>query len=324
MCEPLVIMKICFVTNSLTKKDDLTTYDLAVAALARKHEVYFLSVMDFFSENNNIFGNLRKVNKKVEKRGELAEIISKTSTEKKNLRGIDLIFLRHKYKSGSKIIENYHKLAREYAVHLLEEGIKVINDPRYLHFMSSKIATHGIDSSILPKKQLVSNNIGQLLDYCKNELNFEGVIKPMFGSGGEGIFFIDRKNLRNNLKTNLEKGPVIMQSYIPNEGDKRIIVLGGNPVAWYMRVAAEGELLNNIHAGGSPVKCDLSERDKLIVSKLKPKLVKYGMHLVGVDTLGGYLSEINTENPGGTVRADMLGNFYSRNKIIEYIEALIK
>lgn len=317
-------MKLCFITNTVVKKDDLTTYDLAVSALLKGHEVSFMNVTDFCSKNNDVYGNVRTLKKKPENRTDLVKLLEQTPQAEANLQKMDAVFLRHKYKKGSKILENYHKATREYAFHLMEDGIFVLNDPRFLPFMSSKIATLGLDKSILPEKQLVSNDFNQLIAYCKDELKDEGVLKPLFGSGGNGIYFVEKKNLRNNIKALLEEGPVIAQSYIKSEGDKRILLLGGNPIAWYMRVAAEGELLHNIHAGGKPVKCDLSDRDKKIIETVKPKLVKCGMHFVGIDTLGGYLSEINSENPGGTVRADTMGGFNSRDKVIEYIEKKTK
>ena len=140
------------------------------------------------------------------------------------------------------------------------------------------------------------------------------------GKGGEDIYFTEKRNLRNNLRALLKQGPILIQSYIPNNGDKRILLLDGEPIAWYLRVANEGEFLNNIHAGGKPVSCDLTDRDKKIIDLVKPKLKKYGMTFVGIDILGNYLSEINTENPGGTVRADKLGNFNSKERVIEFLE----
>ena len=71
----------------------------------------------------------------------------------------------------------------------------------------------------------------------------EGVIKPLGGKGGEDIYFTEKRNLRNNLRALLKQGPILIQSYIPNNGDKRILLLDGEPIAWYLRVANEGEFL---------------------------------------------------------------------------------
>ncbi len=317
-------MKICFVTNATSKKDDLTTYDIATAASSRGHDVYFMNVVDFHSNGEKIYGNVHTIPRKTSERSALVAALQKEEQTQIDLRKIGAMFLRHKYKRGSKTTENYHKMAREYAFHLQEEGVFVLNNPVYLPFWSSKIATLRLDSSILPEHQLVSTNFDKLFEYCKDTLKYEGVLKPAFGAGGEGVYFLERKNLRNTLKSLLENGPVIAQNYIKNEGDKRILVLGGQPIAWYLRVAGEGELLNNIHAGGKPEKCDLSERDKKILDIVKPQLVKFGMHFVGIDTLGGYLSEINSDNPGGTIRADAMGGFDSKGKVVDYIESKVK
>jgi glutathione synthase len=318
-------MKIGVVTNTLsTKKDDLTTHDIALAALNKGHKLFFMGVLDFYSVGNSIKGNVYPISGKIEKRSDLLRKIGEAERKEIELDSLDAIFLRHKHKKHQKILESFHRTAREYCFHLSERGVLVINDPKFLPFASSKIATMGLDKTILPENQMASNNFEQIYDYCKNVLNYEGVMKPLNGSGGDDIYFIDKKNLRNNLKNLLEQGQIVVQSYIKSEGDKRIVVLNGEAIAWYMRVAQEGELLHNIHAGGKPVKCDLSERDKKVIEKVGPRLVKYGIYLAGIDTLGGYLSEINSENPGGTVRADALGGFNSRDKIIEFVESRVK
>lgn len=319
-------MKICFVTNThFAKNNELTTYDLAFAAYEREHEVFLITVLDFSSMGNDILGKVKVIKEKgIKSRKELVEKIDSYPTEKIKLSALDVLFLRHKYKSYQKIPEAYHKTVREYAFHLSESGVKVFNDPKYLPFVSSKIATMGLDKLILPEHQLVSNDFEELQAFCKDILNYEGVMKNLHGSGGDDVFFIDKRNIRNNLNSLLRKSPVVVQSYIKNEGDKRILLLNGDPIAWYMRVAQEGEGLHNIHAGAKPVACDLTERDLKIIDVVKPKLKKCNMLFVGIDTLGGYLSEINSENPGGTVRADYFGKFNSREKVIEFIESKIK
>ena len=176
------------------------------------------------------------------------------------------------------------------------------------------------DPNILPSKQFVSSNFEDLYLFCKENLNYNGVIKSLYGYGGEDVFLIEKKNLKNTLRALLKKGPVLAQDYIQNEGDKRILLLNGEPIGWYKRLAPVGETLHNIHLGGRPFACDLSENDRKIIKLLRPILVKYGMVFVGIDILGNVLSEINSEVPGGTVRVDKLGGFQSRERIIQYLE----
>ena len=314
-------MKLGIITNTLsTRNDGLTTHDIAFTALQRGHEVFMMSVYDLYSDGKNIFGNVRVIKKKgIETRVDLTRNLKNFPEEKLILNNLDVLMLRHKHEPGDKG-ESFHKTAREYAFHLQETGVFVFNDPKYLPFVSSKLATLNLDSSILPPHQLISGNFDDLYKYSKDVLKYEGVIKPLGGKGGEDIYFTEKRNLRNNLRALLKQGPILIQSYIPNNGDKRILLLDGEPIAWYLRVANEGEFLNNIHAGGKPVSCDLTDRDKKINDLVEPKLKKYGMTFVGIDILGNYLSEINTENPGGTVRADKLGNFNSKERVIEFLE----
>jgi len=322
-------MKICFLTNNIsTKNEDLTTYDIALSSLKHGHEIYFGGVADIYSQDSNILGNLKRLSStefpQIKKRSNLVRAIESLSFGTFDLSSFDVLFLRHKYKKQQKISEDTHKTAREYSFHLSERGVFVLNDPKYLPFSSSKIATIGLEKSILAHKQLVSSKFDKLYSFCENDLKFNGVLKPVSGSGGGDIFFIEKKNLANTLKNLLEKGQVVAQSFIPNHGDKRILVLDGEPVGWYMRVASESGGLNNIHAGGRAVKCDLDERDIKILKTVKHRLKKYGMYFVGVDILGGYLSEINSENPGGTIRCDSVGGFNTREKVVEFLENKIK
>lgn len=318
-------MKLGIITNTLsTRNEGLTTHDLAFGAIKKGHDVFMIPVTALSSDGRNVFAKATKiVAKNIESREDLTRNLKSFPIEKLNLEKLDALLLRHKYESGS-IPESFHKYAREYAFFLMEKGVFVANDPRNLPFLSSKLATLGINPEILPEKQLVSFDFEEILSFCKEDLKYEGVIKPIGGKGGEDIYFTEKRNLRNNIKALLKKGPVMVQNFIPNDGDKRVLVLNGEAISWYKRVAVEGEFINNIHAGGKPVKFDLTDQDKKILSILKSKLKQYGMYLVGIDILGNYLSEINSEVPGGTVRSDKLGNFNSRDKIIDFLESKIK
>jgi glutathione synthase len=313
-------MKIGFLTSAIsTGNEGLTTHDLAFAALQRNHEVFYFTVFDIFARDKVILANAKILNSKnIDTRIDLTKNLKNFPTKTITLLDLDVLLLRHKMDSDK--YESFHKTAREYAFHLQEAGVKVYNDPRYLPFLSSKLSYLSLDSNLLPPYQLVSSNYSDLYHFCKDTLKYEGVMKPLGGKGGENIYFTEKRNLQNNLKSLLKTGPVLVQSYIPNDGDKRILLLDGEPIGHYTRVAKEGEFLNNIHAGGRAVKSDLTKNDKKIIDLIKPILKKYGMLFVGIDILGSYLSEINTENPGGTVRADKLGNFNSREKVIEWLE----
>lgn len=315
-------MRLGLITNTLsTRNEGLTTHDLGFAAAKRGHEVFLFPVTSLSYDGKNVFGlGTKLVVDEIPTREVMTRNLNTFPIEKVNLETLNVLLLRHKYESG-RIPESYHKYAREFAFFLQEKGVFVANDPKHLPFLSTKLSVLGIDSSILPEKQMVSNDFDELITFCKDTLKYEGVIKPLGGKGGEDIYFTEKRNLRNNLKSLLKKGPVMVQNFIPNDGDKRILLLNGEPVAWYKRVAQEGEFINNIHAGGKPIAFELTPSDLKIISSIKPKLIQYGMVLVGIDILGEYLSEINSEVPGGTVRADKLGSFGSREKIIQFLES---
>jgi len=314
-------MKIGFLVSKFPPvKRDLTTYDIAFAASSLGHEVYFLTLKSFSSKNSRINALTNKLPPMdLENRKQLLKVLPTLPRRRRSMQTLDALLLRHK-SSGLNNVS--HRTAREYAFHLKERGVFVMNDPLYLWFLSSKLSYLAFPQSIFPGKQLVSDNFDELYEFCRGELNYGGIIKPLNGSGGRGFFFADEKNLRSSLSTLLEKGAVVAQDYIPNEGDKRILLLGGEPISWYMRVSKDGP--HNIQAGARPVRCDLTERDLEICEMIKDVLNKYGLHLVGLDVLGGYVGEINCENPGGTIRADKLIGTNSAQKIIKYIEKHIR
>ncbi|WP_224368508.1 glutathione synthase [Hyalangium versicolor] len=138
------------------------------------------------------------------------------------------------------------------------------------------------------------------------------ILKPIDGFGGKGILFAapGDRNARSILEmvTNQGREAVIAQAYVPQsrQGDKRIILVDGEPVGAVLRVPSEDDHRGNMAAGGKPVKTTLTPREKEICAKLKPKLLERGLLLVGIDVLGDYLTEVNVTSPTGLVEIDAL------------------
>ena len=152
------------------------------------------------------------------------------------------------------------------------------------------------------------------------------IIKPLDGCGGNGVFYLDRKDKNTNaiLETATTNGrnPIMAQRYLPEvrRGDKRIIVLDGAPLGAVLRVPRGDENRANIHAGGRVVKTTLTSRDREICRVLSPHLKKSGLYFVGLDVIGGYLTEVNVTSPTGVQEINALNNVRIERPVIDFIE----
>jgi len=138
----------------------------------------------------------------------------------------------------------------------------------------------------------------------------EIIVKPLYGNGGAGVFHM--KDGDNNLSSLLEiffqmsREPLIAQKFLPavRQGDKRIILVDGEPAGAINRVPADGEARSNMHVGGTPLKSQLTEREHEICAVIGPELKRRGMIFVGIDVIGGMMTEINVTSPTGIQEID--------------------
>ena len=131
------------------------------------------------------------------------------------------------------------------------------------------------------------------------------ILKPLYGNGGAGVFRLapDDRNLTalHELFTSMNSEPLIAQKFLPDvaNGDKRIILVDGEPVGAINRIPKPGETRSNMHVGGRPEKIGLSARDREICAAIGPLLRQKGQVFVGIDVIGDYLTEINLTSPTG-------------------------
>lgn len=152
------------------------------------------------------------------------------------------------------------------------------------------------------------------------------IIKPLYGNGGAGVFLLSAGD--QNLSSLIELfeqnfvEPFMVQKYLPDvrKGDKRIIIIDGEPVAGLNRVPAEGESRSNMHVGGRPEFIDLTKRDLEICATIAPALKQRGMIFVGIDVIGDYLTEINVTSPTGIREIKRFGGSDIAAKICDAIE----
>ena len=155
------------------------------------------------------------------------------------------------------------------------------------------------------------------------------VVKPLFGNGGAGVFLIrhDDPNLNALLEMHFARSrePLMIQRYEPavRLGDKRIILVDGEPAGAINRVPAQGEARSNMHVGGRPEKSTLTARDREICAAIGPTLQRQGLVFVGIDVIGDWLTEINVTSPTGLQEIARFDGVDLAARIWDVIEARI-
>jgi len=152
------------------------------------------------------------------------------------------------------------------------------------------------------------------------------IVKPLFGNGGAGVFHISPgdENLNSLLEmfAGINREPLMVQQYLPEvrDGDKRIILIDGKPVGATNRVPQKGEARSNMHVGGRAVRSELTEREHHICATIGPDLKARGLIFVGIDVIGGYLTEINVTSPTGIQEVNGFDNVKLEVDIWDAIE----
>lgn len=155
------------------------------------------------------------------------------------------------------------------------------------------------------------------------------ILKPLGNKAGEGILILSDGDRNFNsiieISTSQGKIPVMVQTFIPEakEGDKRIILLDGKPIGAVNRLSGAGEFRNNMATGGSVVKTEITAREQEICAQLAPVLSRDGLIFVGIDVIGGYLTEVNVTSPTGIREIDRLNNIRLGRQVIKWIEQVM-
>jgi len=178
----------------------------------------------------------------------------------------------------------------------------LVNDPRGLRELNEHLAV--LRFPHLTPPTIVTRSSDRVRAFQK-EQGGAIVVKPVDGYGGLGIFVVrdGDPNASSIIETSTGAGTrwTLAQRFLPEvtEGDKRIVLVDGEPVGAVLRVPAEAEARGNLHVGGRAVRSSLDDRDREIVRELAPFLKSHGQILVGLDVIGGMLTELNITSPTG-------------------------
>jgi glutathione synthase len=211
------------------------------------------------------------------------------------------------------------------ATHMLEHiqpGTLIVNDPAAVRNAPEKIlVTHFPD---LMPPTLVTWDLEAIRSFRAEYKDI--IVKPLYGNGGAGVFRIkpDDENLGSLLEMHFARSrePLMLQRYEPavRQGDKRIILVDGEPMGALNRVPAAGEARSNMHVGGRPEQSPLTARDREICAAIGPTLRDQGMIFVGIDVIGDYLTEINVTSPTGLQEIARFDGVHIEKSIWDRIE----
>ena len=211
------------------------------------------------------------------------------------------------------------------ATHILEHihpKTLVVNDPASVRNAPEKLFV--LKFPELMPETLVTSDTREILRFRQQHGDI--IVKPLFGNGGAGVFHLkpDDSNLNSLIEmfTERSREPLMVQKYLPavRQGDKRVILIDGVALGGINRVPAEGEARSNMHVGGTPVKTVLTERELEICAKIGPELKARGMIFVGIDVIGGYLTEINVTSPTGLQELARFDGIHLERNIWDAIE----
>ena len=216
-------------------------------------------------------------------------------TREVDLSSFDVVWLRQDPPFDMGYITTTHILER------LAPDTLVVNDPFWVRNFPEKLLALGFPDLIPPP--MLAGDLSAPRSFRAEHGHV--ILKPLYGNGGAGVFRItpeDRNIVSlHELFASINREPLMMQKFLPDvsAGDKRVILVDGEPVGAINRVPAEGETRSNLHVGGRAEKAGLTERDREICARIGPTLREHGQVFVGIDVIGGWLTEINVTSPTG-------------------------
>lgn len=276
--------------QSITVKKD-TTLAMLLAAQRRDWQLVYMEQADLYLDK----GLARARQRELTVRDDPGDWFEFGEERDASLSELDVILMRKDPPFDMEYV---------YSTYLLEqaqrEGTLVVNEPRSLRDCNEKLYATQFPQCCPPF--VVASQTEKLKAFFQSH---EDVIyKPLDGMGGASIFRVRKgdANLSVIIETLTQGGqrPIMAQKFIPeiSEGDKRILVIDGEPVPYCLaRIPASGETRGNLAAGGKGVTRELSDRDRWICEQVSENLRARGLLFVGLDVIGDYLTEINVTSP---------------------------
>jgi glutathione synthase len=269
-----------------------STFALMLEATARGHVLDYYTPASLGLRDNVLSAETAPVEVFDKPKGEHFRL---GEAARRNLADYDVVLMRQDPPFDMNYITITHMLER------IHPATYVVNPPFTVRNAPEKILVTEFPELMPPT--LVTRDRQLIQEFRREHGNI--IVKPLYGNGGAGVFFIEEGS--HNLTSLLElfeqafREPFMVQRYLPEvrAGDKRIILVDGEPVAGLNRIPSEGEARSNMHVGGRPELSELTDREREICAVIGPRLKALDMIFVGIDVIGDYLTEINVTSPTG-------------------------
>ncbi len=268
-----------------------STFALALEAQGRGHKLWYYLPKHLAQRGDKVSTRAHPL----QVRNERGNHFTLGAVQPLDLGTVDVVLLRQDPPFDMGYITTTHMLER------LPKRVTVVNDPYWVRNSPEKVFVTEFPD-LMPPTLITSDP--ETIRAFRAE-HGEIVIKPLYGNGGAGVFRVRPED--ENLNAMMEffaafvREPMMVQRYEAKvrQGDKRIILVDGEPVGAINRVPAAGEARSNMHVGGRPEKTVLNARDKEICTRIGPELKRRGLIFTGIDVIGDYLTEINVTSPTG-------------------------
>jgi glutathione synthase len=292
-----------------------STFAILLEAQRRGHEIFYYTPQNLSLDGRELIaaGHALSVTDKIGDHYRLGR------HSREDLTHWDVVLLRQDPPFDMAYITTTHLLER------IHPKTLVVNDPAHVRNAPEKIFV--LDFLDLMPATMVTRSIDDVMGFRRTFKDI--ILKPLYGNGGASVFRIRPED--TNLASLVElfqtvfREPFMVQEYRPEvrEGDKRIILVDGEPAGAVNRVPAEGETRSNLHVGGTAAKTELTEREQEICARLGPELRRRGLLFTGIDVIGGYLTEINVTSPTGIRQVQAFGGADIAALIWDAIEAKV-
>jgi glutathione synthase len=327
-------IRIGFVVNDVaTEQDNYTTIRLARTAANLGHDVALVGLADFIYDASGTVRARAHVPRRRDYADDaalLAELQGEDpGVERINVEQLDVLMLRSD--PAEELVDRpwAPNSALLFAQLVLRRGVIVLNDPTHLTDASNKTYFQHFPEDVRPVT-CITRDADEIKSFIAAHEG-RGVIKPLQGSGGQGVFVVkggDGGNLNQMIDAVTRDGYAIAQEYLPGaaDGDLRLLMLNARPLrvdgryACFRRYNDSGDARSNISAGG---KFELAEPDAdalRLAELVAPKLARDGMYLAGLDIVGDKLMEVNVDTPGGINMAeDLTGVDFSKHIVADLV-----
>ena len=316
-----------FVNDVATEKPEYTTTRLAMAAVERGHEVWYMGAGDFAYDPDDALR--AQACRAVTGQADGEQFLHSLKPERFTVEDLDALWLRSDPADDVPDRLWAQTTGILFGSLAADRGVVVVNDPAGLSLALNKLYLHHFPVEVRPAT-LITRHPEEVRAFVDDH-DGQAVLKPLQGSGGQGVFIVgqdDTANLDQMIEAVTRDGYLIAQEQLPAaaDGDTRLFLLDGKPLqadgtyAAFRRVPQEGEARANMTAGAGVNAAEIDDTILGLAEQVGPRLAEDGMFLAGLDIIGDRILEINVFSPGGFGSVERLTGVDFNAVVVEALE----